>query len=941
MAKKTYNCLLLADVDSDVLLIKSELSIKEIHIQWEPQVPDVWDKYYFWDHFDVILVDLNIWGRRSIKEFKRLYAKAAGVPIIIINEEKTEKAAMGLIDLGAWDYFTRSTMDKKMLLHSIRHALISKSTGEALHRSEMRFKTLSQFAFNWEYWQDPDGSMRYVSPSCKEVTGYSVDEFMKQPSLYKMIVFLEDRKIFSEHHKKRMQAKGLQKIQFRIRKKDGTVCWVEHRCQDIVDTQGKYLGVRVSCRDLTELKKADNELRSSEKRFQSLIQSAQDTIMITEVDTGIILDANQRAEELTGLPIHKIIGLHHAELYPPERKDRYMGLFKKRVKENRPTQDQMYILRSNGQEVPVEITSSVVEMQGKLIILDIYRDISERKRAEQQLRKLSTAVEQSPASVIITGPNGIIEYVNDRFLESTGYRRDEVYGENVNLLKSGKTNKEQYVSLWSTIREGKKWRGEFLNKKKNGDLFWEYTSISPIINDEGTITHYLAVKQDLTDKKEEEKRLMHQANYDSLTNLPNRTLAFDRINQAIYRAKREHMCVGVMFIDLDRFKIVNDTLGHDMGDKLLIEAADRLQECVRESDTVARFGGDEFLIVMPSLESLSNSAILARRTLQAFMAPFIIDQRQIFIGLSIGITGYPMDGNNAQILLRNSDTAMYQAKEAEGNTYRFYTHEMNTKAVERMNIESHLRYALEKNELIIYYQPIMDIDERLIGLEVLLRWSNPEIGNVPPNYFIPLAEETGMIIPIGNWIIEQAVKQVKQWNDDSGMDLRLAINVSSRQFRETDLVKTVSDVLKANDFPANLLELEITERLLMEDAPRTSAMLNALSQQGVRLSIDDFGTGYSSLSYLKKFPFNTLKIDRAFINDVLDEAENATLTKTIISMAHSLSLDVVAEGVEEVEQLYFLKENHCDLVQGYYFSKPVPANLFYEYIGKNMKDKDA
>jgi diguanylate cyclase (GGDEF)-like protein/PAS domain S-box-containing protein len=663
--------------------------------------------------------------------------------------------------------------------------------------------------------------------------------------------------------------------------------------------------------------------------------------MITEVDTGIILDANQRAEELTGLPIHKIIGLHHAELYPPERKDRYMGLFKKRVKENRPTQDQMYILRSNGQEVPVEITSSVVEMQGKLIILDIYRDISERKRAEQQLRKLSTAVEQSPASVIITGPNGIIEYVNDRFLESTGYRRDEVYGENVNLLKSGKTNKEQYVSLWSTIREGKKWRGEFLNKKKNGDLFWEYTSISPIINDEGTITHYLAVKQDLTDKKEEEKRLMHQANYDSLTNLPNRTLAFDRINQAIYRAKREHMCVGVMFIDLDRFKIVNDTLGHDMGDKLLIEAADRLQECVRESDTVARFGGDEFLIVMPSLESLSNSAILARRTLQAFMAPFIIDQRQIFIGLSIGITGYPMDGNNAQILLRNSDTAMYQAKEAEGNTYRFYTHEMNTKAVERMNIESHLRYALEKNELIIYYQPIMDIDERLIGLEVLLRWSNPEIGNVPPNYFIPLAEETGMIIPIGNWIIEQAVKQVKQWNDDSGMDLRLAINVSSRQFRETDLVKTVSDVLKANDFPANLLELEITERLLMEDAPRTSAMLNALSQQGVRLSIDDFGTGYSSLSYLKKFPFNTLKIDRAFINDVLDEAENATLTKTIISMAHSLSLDVVAEGVEEVEQLYFLKENHCDLVQGYYFSKPVPANLFYEYIGKNMKDKDA
>lgn len=938
MAIKRYNCLLVASIDSDVLILKSALNINEIIIEWKPSVPEEWDKLVIREKFDIILIDLGVWNDASVvKEFKSLYTRSGGVPIIIINDDESENAAMSLVELGAWDCFTKSSMNKKMLLHSMRHALINKNTGDALQRSEMRFKTLSKFAFNWEYWQDPDGSIRYVSPSCKEVTGYSAEEFMREPSLYKMIVFLEDRKIFSDHYKKRMETKGLQKIQFRIRRKDGSVCWIEHRSQEILDSKGKFLGVRVSCRDLTELKRADKELKSSEKRFQSLIQSAQDSIFITEVETGVIIDANKKAEELTGRPIHEIIGLTHFDLYPDNKREEYARLFSKRVKENRPSPDILLIQKKDNSLVPVEVSSSIAEMQNKLIILDIYKDISERRKNEQQLLKLSTAVEQSPAAVIITDINGIIEYVNDRFVESTQYNREEVYGQNVNILRSGQTPKEQYRSLWATITSGKKWRGEFLNKKKTGDLFWEYTSISPIINEEKEITHYLAVKQDLTAKKEEEKRLMHQANYDALTNLPNRTLALDRINQAIYRAKREHACVGVMFIDLDRFKIVNDTLGHDMGDKLLVQAADRLLECVRESDTVARFGGDEFLIVMPNLESLSNSAVLARRTLQSFMAPFIIDNRQIFVGLSIGITGYPTDGNNAQILLRNADTAMYQAKEASRNTYRFYTDEMNTKAVERMNIESKLRYALEKNELSIFYQPIMDLNRKMIGMEVLLRWTNPELGSIPPNEFIPLSEETGLIIPIGKWMIVNACKQVKMWNDQLGMDFRLAINVSSRQFRETDLVKTVADVLKENDFNPRLLELEITERLLMEDAPRTNAMLNALSQMGVRLSIDDFGTGYSSLSYLKKFPFNTLKIDRSFVSDVMNGDESATLTKTIISMAHSLGLEVVAEGVEVEDQLNFLKENHCDLLQGYFFSRPIPAEEFIGFIKENHK----
>ncbi len=808
MPSKNFKCLLIADYNSDVLLIRSTLGIEEIALEWMSEIPQTVTPEALQTKFDIILLDLDFWKSDFIMKFNKLAEQTEGIPIIVLNSLEKEAIALSLNKFGAWDTMTKPQITKKTLLQSIRHAVTYRKCREELQNSELRFKSLSQFSFNWEYWQDPDGSMRYVSPACEEITGYTAEEFIQQPSLHKMIIAIEDKKIFSDHIKRREHTKGFLKVRFRIRKKDGSYCLIEHRCQEILDPDGRYLGLRVSCRDLSEL------------------------------------------------------------------------------------------------------------------------------RIKEQLRNLSTAVEQSPASIIITNIEGTIEYVNNWFIETTGYSRDDVYEQNVSILKSGKTPKDLYKDLWATITAGKKWMGEIYNKKKDGEFFWEYCSISPIIDDENNITHFLAVKQDITAQKEEEKQLIHQANYDTLTDLPNRSLALDRIDQAISMAKRKNTIVGVMFVDLDQFKIVNDTLGHEMGDKLLVEAAQRLKECCRESDTVARFGGDEFLVVMPGLESLDDTSILARRILESFQIPFQLGNQQAFVGLSIGITGYPLDGNDAQILLRNADTAMYHAKEASRNTYRFYTTEMNSKAVERMNMEGYLRAALKNKEFLIYYQPIMNMRKVIVGLECLLRWNSPELGMVSPMNFIPLAEETGIINSIGEWMLHEACSQVKLWMDKVKKPLRLAINVSSRQFREGTLLNTIDEALKESDFPSHLLELEITERMLLQDVPQTTLMLTDLHNRGVRLAIDDFGTGYSSLSYLKKYPFTTLKIDKAFISEVTVNDDSSTITKTIISMGHSLGLEVVGEGVETAEQLTYLKNNHCDLVQGFYFSKPLPADKFLNLLGE-------
>ena len=570
------------------------------------------------------------------------------------------------------------------------------------------------------------------------------------------------------------------------------------------------------------------------------------------------------------------------------------------------------------------------EVQG---FYGLVHDITERKQAEESLRKLSQAVQQSPASVLITDTKGEIEYVNPKFVELTGYAADEVIGKNPRLLKSGFVSEECYRDLWETITSGREWRGELLNRKKDGEVFWEFASISPIKTADGEVTHYVAVKEDITVRKEYEERLLHQASFDGLTGLPNRLLTLDRVDQAIARAKRDKQCVALAFIDLDNFKAINDTLGHSAGDALLVEAAHRLTASVRAGDTVGRLGGDEFVVVLPDLSEGSQSQVVADKILAAFRRPFSLEGRKVSTTVSIGVSVFPSDGDSSHTLLRNADAAMYQSKAAGRNTFRFFAPQIDQHAVKRTDIEFRLRHALERKEMFLVYHPLFDLRSgKLVGAEALLRWNHPELGLVSPDYFIPVAENDGLIGRLGEFVLRTACRQSRTWRQWAGAPMRVAVNVSSRQFQGEKLVETVSDALRDNQLTPEQLELEITEGVLVDDAPRTIGTLEALSEMGIHFSVDDFGTGYSSIGYLKRFPINTLKIDRSFVRDITTNPADAALAIAMIGMAHSLRMEVVAEGVETEEQLTFLRFHGCDLAQGYYFTRPMVSEEFAKYI---------
>jgi PAS domain S-box-containing protein/diguanylate cyclase (GGDEF)-like protein len=558
--------------------------------------------------------------------------------------------------------------------------------------------------------------------------------------------------------------------------------------------------------------------------------------------------------------------------------------------------------------------------------------VIERRDAEESQRKLSMAVEQSSASVIITDTEGVIEYVNSTFCDVTGYSSEEAVGLKPSIIKSGYHSQELYEELWGTITSGRQWRGELHNKRKNGDLFWEDVSISPIKDDEGKISHFLAVKEDISIRKQYEDQLIHQANYDALTGLPNRLLAVDRLTQAITAASRDERNVAVLFAVLDDINKVNDTLGHEAVDELLKKAGTSLAHVVGESDTVAHFGSGEFVIILPGLEKSIFAELMARELMAVFDEPIHLKDSEISIGMRIGLTIFPNDGEDPQILFRNAHAASYRAKEMETQKYRFFTPNMDEEAMIMLRRETLLRTAIENDELSLNYQPVVDGQTgAMVGAEALIRWNNPELGFVPPDAFIPLAETTGLIVPIGEWVLETACRQAVQWQTEGSTPFTMAVNVSSRQFEGTKIVETIGRILGETGLSASCLEIEITERILIHDTALATIVLNEINSMGVSISIDDFGTGYSALSYLKQFPFDTLKVDRSFINDVTHDPDDAALVTAIVAMAHGLNHKVIAEGVETKDQWDFIRALNCDQIQGYFFGKPMPAEDFTAY----------
>lgn len=582
---------------------------------------------------------------------------------------------------------------------------------------------------------------------------------------------------------------------------------------------------------------------------------------------------------------------------------------------------------------------SFVILTAVLIYTFLHKELRHRSQVQSKmnnyqdsLNKLTQAVGQSPVSILISSLDGDIEYVNQAFERLSGYSVSEAQGKKPSLFHSGKTPSRVYDELWRNIKSGTPWEGELLNQNKSGAPYWVYARISPLVNAEGKISHFLAIEEDITQRKTQEHEVTQHANYDNLTDLPNRFLALDRMSYAITNAIRHDSSVVLMFIDLDNFKQINDTLGHDKGDRVLIKVADRIKQAVRQADTVARYGGDEFLVVLGDLSDHGDATHVADKIISALIPPVTIDNQELSITASIGMAVFPEDGQDPYELLRSADAAMFGAKDKGGNGYQYHSDAIHSAATSRIDMEQKLQHALQNNELSLCYHPLIEMESgKMTGVEVLLRWDNPELGRIEPDTFIPLAETTGVIIPIGEWVIQNACQQLRCWLNEGMQPLRLSINLTPRQFCDPGLSQVIGKALEFSRLNADNLELEITEALLLRDQDNIRKILEKLRRQGVRIALDDFGTGYSSLNYLKNFPFDSLKIDRCFVRDLLTQPADMALVSATVAMAQGLGLRTVGEGVETEEQLTYLKHQGIHSVQGYYFTKPLPADEFREY----------
>ncbi|MFH1080753.1 MAG: EAL domain-containing protein [Pseudomonadota bacterium] len=777
----------------------------------------------------------------------------------------------------------------------------------------------------------------YTSPLYQKLTGYSDTEIMGHNPLH--YLHPDDKEMVREKAIETLKGKSSEPYEYRFIKKNGETMWALEIVTSITH-KGKRAALG-SFMDITERKAMEERMRQSEERYRSIIEQLVDSYHETDL-SGRLTFVNDAECRNLGYSREELIGMDIRQFIDKKNFKKLSPIIAEVTNTGIPIQaHDLEITRKDGTKAFNETSISLIrDSEGNPIGLrGIARDVTERKAMEEKIReseeRYRTILEEMEEWYFETDQAGSILFCNDIFAKGLGHSREELIGGNLRNFGRPENTDIIYKSFHQIQKTGEPIRNifhEFSRPDGSGTAFVEF-SIFPRQDRKGKVSGFRGVGHDITERKRAEDRIQYLATHDVLTNLPNRLMFSQLLNHAIQAAHRYKRQLAVFFIDLDRFKIINDTLGHDAGDQLLQKIAARLRQSLRMVDIIARLGGDEFVILIEEVNDLEQVATVARNILSNAMKPMTIMGEECRVTASIGISSYPNDGVDEQSLMKNADIAMYFAKEEGKNNYQFYSKDIKHQSIERLTIETNLRQALQRNELSLHYQAKLDFKTGAItGVEALLRWQNPSLGSVTPMQLIPVAEETGLIVPIGRWVLKTACAQNVAWQHQGLPPVCMAVNLSLRQLTDGGLLEDIRTALEDSGMDSNLLELEITESMVMHNPKRMIKVLSKIKDMGVRLAIDDFGTGYSSLSQLKHFPVDTLKVDRSFIRNIPDNSGEKAITEAIIAMGKTLRLTVVAEGVETQEQMDFLKERSCDEMQGFYFSKPVLPEQFADLL---------
>ena len=811
-------------------------------------------------------------------------------------------------------------------LEQMRKAI--KRLFEDIGQREERFRTIVTQVPGAVFRFRPDGPIDFVSDAIEDISGYSAAQFMRSTThAWTNLIAPEDRK-----KQRRVIAQAIRdgqpyEIEYRIQDAAGAERWVQENGQPQTpdgDRDAPWVDGIIS--DISQRK-------HNEMRIEALL--AEQSAILDNVMFGVmfvrqrsIVSVNRRCEELFGYGPGEMAGASTsimfldafdyeasgARQYPSLSKGDYFN-------------EERQYLRKDGSVFWCLVSGYALDHnranEGSIWV---FADITARKEAEEKLRLSATVIEHIADGVMVLDAQGIIVAVNPAFTQITGYTEAEAIGKDRTLTRSGRHEQSFYEAMWQEQLEQGFWRGELWSLRQSGELYLEFLTVSAVRDTRGKATHYVGVFSDITKAKESQEKLDHLAHHDPLTALPNRLLFHDRLQHALQRASRDGEQLALLFIDLDRFKNVNDTLGHHIGDELLKQVAKALLDRLREGDTLARLGGDEFIVLLENIDNQYDASLVAEKLVQMFEEPFMVAGHELFVTCSVGISLFPDDAADLNMLIRNADVAMYQAKARGRNGFSFYAPSMTGEGVERLRLETFLRRSIEKEEIFLNFQPQVEIDTgRLVGVEALVRWNHPELGLIPPIRFIPLAEDTGFINQLGKWVLHEACRQMVRWQDAGLHVPKIAVNLSAKQFERGSIVNMVADILRDTGLEPQRLQLEVTESVIMNTGD-AMVFINDLHSIGVALAIDDFGTGYSSLAYLKQLPVQTLKIDRSFIKDISTDANDEAIAIAIIQLGKSMNLSVIAEGVETEEQAAFLLRHGCNLAQGYFYSRPLLAD---------------